>query len=117
MSSTTEERTVRRMISLPHPDGAWLELVFLLGLGGVFLANAAVAIVEPAAFEELVAASPAAGLMGDGAWVGPVVAVNDSVIGAAVIATHRIPRLRAPALAWAGIWLLIVTLMKATTIG
>lgn len=94
-----------------------LEFVFLLGLGGVFLANAAVAVVEPAGFRELVAACPIGGLMGNGAWVAPVVAVNDFLIGAAVIAAHRFQGLRAPVLAWAGVWLLIVTLMKLTTMG
>lgn len=94
-----------------------LEFVFLLGLGGVFLANAAVAVVEPAGFRELVAACPIGGLMGNGAWVAPVVAINDFLIGAAVIAAHRFQALRAPVLAWAGVWLLIVTLMKLTTMG
>jgi hypothetical protein len=96
---------------------ALLQLVFLLGLGGVFVANAAVAIVEPAGFTELVAASPVGALMGDGAWIAPVIAVNDAVIGTTVIAAHRVQALRAPVLAWAGVWLLIVTLMKLTTLG
>ena len=96
---------------------ALLQLVFLLGLGGVFVANAAVAIVEPAGFTALVAASPIGGLIGHGAWIAPVIAVNDAVIGTTVIAAHRVQALRAPVLAWAGVWLLIVTLMKVTTLG
>jgi hypothetical protein len=103
--------------SIATRNAAMLRLVFLLGLGGVFLANATVAVVEPAGFEQLVAACPLGGLMGDGAWVAPVIAVNDFLIGTAVIAAHRLQRLRAPVLAWAGLWLLIVTLMKFTTIG
>ncbi len=98
-------------------DAAMLQLVFLLGFGGLFLANAAVAVVEPAGFKELVAGSPIGGLVGDGAWIAPVIAVNDFFIGAAVIAAHRIQRLRAPVLAWAGVWLMLVTLMKLTTMG
>lgn len=98
-------------------NAAILEFVFLLGLGGVFLANAAVAVVEPAGFRELVAACPIGGLIGNGGWVAPVVAINDSLIGAAVIAAHRFQGLRAPVLAWAGVWLLIITLMKLTTMG
>ena len=94
-----------------------LESVFLLGLGGVFLANAVVAIVEPEGFRELVAACPIGGLMGGGAWVAPVIAVNDFLIGTAVIAADRFKRLRAPVLAWAGVWLLLVTLIKLTTVG
>jgi hypothetical protein len=99
------------------PRGGWLELVFLLGLGSVFLVNAAVALVEPAGFIELVAASPMGAVMGDGAWIAPLIAVNDLLIGSAVIAAHRFPILRAPVLAWAGVWLLIVTVLKITTMG
>jgi hypothetical protein len=102
---------------IPIPTTALLQLVFLLGLGGVFLANAAVAVFEPAAFMQLVADCPIGGLMGDGTWLGPVIAANDLLVGTAVIAAHRVQRLRAPVLAWAGAWLLIVTLMKLTTIG
>ena len=98
-------------------SGAWLELVFLLGLGSVFLVNAAVAIVEPAGFQELVAASPVGGLIGGAAWIAPLIAVNDFLIGTSIIAAYRIRMLRAPVLAWAGLWLLMVTVMKATTMG
>lgn len=98
-------------------SAAWLELVFLLGLAGVFLSNAAVAVVEPAGFREMVLASPMGGLIGDGAWIAPLIAVNDLLIGTAIIAAHRVASLRAPVLAWAGVWLLMVTVMKITTMG
>ncbi len=94
-----------------------LQSVFLLGLGGVFLANTVVAVIEPDGFKELVAACPFGGLMDNGAWIVPVIAINDFFIGSAVIAAHRVEGLRAPVLAWAGVWLLIVTLMKLTTVG
>ncbi len=103
------------MLRLVRP--AWLELVFLLGLGSVFLVNAAVAVVEPAGFRELVTSSPMGGLVGDGGWIAPVIAANDFFIGTAVIAAHRVQAVRAPVLAWAGVWLLIVTVMKITTMG
>jgi hypothetical protein len=98
-------------------NGSLLDVVFLLGLGGVFLSNAVVAIVEPEGFRTLVTASPFGGLFGDGSWIAPIVTINDLLIGVAVIAAHRVHGLRTPVLAWAGIWLLIVTLMKLTTIG
>src|SRR5919106_7075078 len=75
-------------------NGRMLELVFLVGLGGVFLANAAVALVEPDSFEELVGASFAGRLIGGGDWIGPVVAGNDVLTGVAIIAAHRIDRIR-----------------------
>ncbi len=96
---------------------ALLELVFLVGLGGVFLVNSMVAVVEPAGFVELVAASPMGVIVGEGAWIAPVIAVNDFLIGTAVIATYRLRALRAPVLAWAGMWLLLVTVLKLTTLG
>ncbi len=104
----------------PAPRGlraALLELVFLIGLGGVFLVNSMVAVVEPAGFVELVAASPMGVIVGEGAWIAPVIAVNDFLIGTAVIATYRLRALRAPVLAWAGMWLLLVTVLKLTTLG
>ena len=98
-------------------NGTVLEVVFLLGLGGVFLANAVVAVVEPEGFRQLVAASPLGVLVGDAGWVVPLIAVNDALTGTAVIAAHRVARMRSAVLAWAGVWLLVVTVMKLTTIG
>lgn len=98
-------------------DAKLLDLVFLVGLGGVFLANAAVAVIEPRAFTTLVAGSPLGRLIGGATWIAPIIAVNDVLIGSAVIAAHRFQRLRLPVLAWAGAWLMIVTLLKATTMG
>ena len=104
-------RPVRRI------DAKLLDLVFLVGLGGVFLANATVAVIEPRQFTALVADSALGTLIGDATWIAPIITVNDVLIGLAVIAAHRFQRLRLPVLAWAGVWLMIVTLVKATTIG
>jgi hypothetical protein len=98
-------------------DAPLLDLVFLLGLGGVFLANAAVAVLDPNVFTTLVADSPLGGVVGGAGWVAPIIAGNDFVVGAAVIAAHRFQRLRLPVLAWAGVWLMVVTMLKATTMG
>lgn len=96
-------------------DATLLDFVFLLGLGGVFLANAAVAVIQPQTFTTLVADSPLGRLIGDGTWVAPLITANDLLIGLAVIAVHRFKRLRLAVLAWAGVWLMIVTVLKATT--
>ena len=98
-------------------DAKLLDLVFLVGLGGVFLANATVAVIEPRQFTTLVADSALGTLIGDATWIAPIITVNDVLTGLAVIAAHRFQRLRLPVLAWAGVWLMIVTLLKATTIG
>ena len=97
--------------------GRALEFMFLVGLGGVFIANAVVALLEPESFEQLVAASPAGELLGHGAWLAPAIAANDGLTGAAVIVSHRLTRARPFVLAWAGLWLFVVTLMKLTTVG
>lgn len=98
-------------------DAKLLDLVFLVGLGGVFLANGAVAAIEPRTFTTLVADSPLGAFVGDATWIAPIITVNDVLVGSAVIAAHRFQRLRVPVLAWAGVWLMIVTLLKATTTG
>jgi hypothetical protein len=93
-----------------------LDGVFLLGLAGVFLANAAVAVLDPDGFTELVAQSPAGWLLGSAArdWIAPAIALNDLAIGIAVLSVARRQRWRSPALAWAGAWLLVVTLVKVS---
>lgn len=96
-------------------DATLLDFVFLLGLGGVFLSNAAVAVIQPQTFTTLVAESPLGRLIGDATWVAPFITANDLLIGLAVIAVHRFQRLRLAVLTWAGIWLMIVTVLKATT--
>lgn len=91
-----------------------MEVAFLLGISGVFLVNAAVAVVEPAGFVELVAHSPAAALLQTpaGPMIPAAIALNDFLIGAAVLAVLKLRALRGPVLAWAGAWLMLVTLLK-----
>ena len=95
-----------------------LDTVFMAGLAGVFLVNALIALIEPQGFVDLVAAGPFGGLAhGAGeALIGPGVAVNDLSIGVALVATHRERRLRAAVLAWAGLWLMLGTVMKLAAI-
>jgi len=96
--------------------GSLCESVFVLGLAAVFLANAAVAVVDPTAFTELVSASPIGHIV-SGGWVAPAIALNDLCIGVALLTVHRLRWLRPPVLAWAGLWLMLVTLIKLTTLG
>jgi hypothetical protein len=103
----------------PSSLARFLEMIFLVGLGGVFLANAAVAWVEPAGFTKLVHDS------GIGRWLRldhadgliPLIGINDLVVGAAVLgAIWSRPTPRRVVLAWAGLWLLAVTLLKLTAL-
>lgn len=97
---------------------ALCDAVLLVGLAAVFLANTVVAVVDPAAFTDLVVASPVGTLLGDDAdmWVAPAIAVNDLCVGVALLAVLRLRRLRPAVLAWAGAWLMLVTLVKLTTL-
>jgi hypothetical protein len=100
-------------------ERAVLDASLLVGLAGVFLVNAVVAVVDPVAFIDLVAQSPAAHLLETraGPLVGPAIAVNDFLIGTAMLAALKLRRLRSPALAWAGAWLMVVTVTKLFALG
>ncbi len=93
-----------------------LELLLIVGLAGVFMVNAMVALLEPSDFTGLVERS----LVGraipafSGQWVAGLIAVHDLTLGVALLATIWIPRARAFVLAWAGAWLLLVTFVKLT---
>ena len=75
----------------------WLEVVFLLGLAGVFLSNAVVAWLQPASFVKLAQDSRIGAWLGlgDVPWLAPVICVNDLVVGIGVLAAiwwARLPR-------------------------
>jgi hypothetical protein len=88
------------------------------GLAGVFLVNAIVAVLEPTDFTSLVERS----LIGraipamSGDWVAWAIAVHDLTIGVVLLATMRLARVRPFVLAWAGAWLLAVTVVKLTAL-
>ena len=111
----------------PPPPGApasanrrhWLEHLFLLGLAGVFLTNAAVAWMQPTSFVTLAQQSRVGAWLdlGGAPWLVPLIGVNDLLIGLAVLVgiwSRRVPtRL---VLAWAGVWLLAVAVLKLTAL-
>ena len=107
-------RPVRRLALRVQP----LELVLAAGLAGLFIVNAIVAVVEPSELTGLVERSIVGRLIPamNGRWVAWVIAVNDLTIGAALLATMWIPRIRPFVLAWAGAWLLAVALIKLTSL-
>jgi hypothetical protein len=51
-----------------------------------------------------------------GGWIAWVVALNDLTIGTALLASNWMPRARPFVLAWAGVWLLAVALIKLTSL-
>ena len=98
----------------------WLEVLFVVGLAGVFLVNAAVAVVSPSDFTDLIDKSSLAGTLhlAGSTWIAGAIFVHDVLIGLAVLATIWIPRrgIRLAILAWAGLWLLVVAVVKLTAL-
>jgi hypothetical protein len=96
-----------------------LELVFLLGLAAVFLVNAAVAAIQPSDFVSQVEESGVGRWLGltDAGWIAPVIFLNDLLVGLAVVcAIWARPSARAAILAWAGVWLFAVTVVKLSAL-
>ena len=102
----------------PRPQLHTLEFFLIAGLAGVFLVNALVAVFEPTDFTSLVGRSVVGRTvpsMGD-RWVAWVIAVHDLTIGISLVATLWVLRARPLVLAWSGVWLLAVALIKLTAL-
>jgi hypothetical protein len=99
-------------------DARWCTTALLGGLAGVFLVNALVAFLQPSDFTALVDHS----VLGRwfpmlmGRWLAWVIGINDLLLGTCLVASIRWSRSRPIVLAWAGVWLLAVTLVKMTSL-
>ena len=94
---------------------ALLNLTFRLGFAGVFLINSLTAWIEPAAFSALLNREPTA-LLTRAVGLEPLlalIAVNDLVLGGLILTG----RCKTYVLAWAGVWLLAVTVVKMVSLG
>jgi hypothetical protein len=96
----------------------WLELTFIVGFAGVFLVNGVTALVEPETFTKLVEGSAIGRWLGaDGwSWLGLSIAVNDLLLGLVLVIAAWRRRILRPVLAWAGLWLLAVTVIRLTAL-
>ncbi len=118
MTTTTQRVPVRTGRALVPFDRRWLDGALLAGLAGVFLVNALVAVLQPADFTGLVDRS----LFGrwlplfSGGWTAWAIGINDGVLGLCLLAAIWSHRMRASILAWAGVWLLVVTLIKVSSL-
>jgi hypothetical protein len=117
MTSTTGQRAAAPF-GWRRPSDRWVDAALLGGLAGVFLVNAVVAVLQPADFTGLVERS----LLGrwfpvmTGDWMAWAIGVNDGLIGLCLVAAIWARRLRPLVLAWAGLWLLVVTVIKMTSL-
>jgi hypothetical protein len=96
----------------------WFEVALLGGLAGVFVVNALVAWLQPSDFVDLVERSTVSDLapFAAGRWLAWVIGLNDLVLGVLLGAAIRHRRIRPPVLAWSGVWLLAVTVVKVTSL-
>jgi hypothetical protein len=103
---------VKRMYLKAFPSFP-LELLFRAGFAGVFLVNAALAILEPRGFETLMRNSFIGAFLGFNLtpWLW-LIAVNDALLGGLILSG----RWRSVVLAWSGAWLFAVTLLKVSSL-
>jgi hypothetical protein len=96
----------------------WFEVALLGGLAGVFLVNALVAWLQPSDFVDLVKRSTLADLapFDTGRWLVWVIGLNDLALGVLLVIAIRRRSIRPPVLAWSGVWLLAVTVVKVTSL-
>jgi uncharacterized membrane protein YphA (DoxX/SURF4 family) len=85
-----------------------LTLIFRIGFASVFLINAIIAVVDPGGFVKLMQGSLLGGFITDFSPFVWLIGLNDFVIGLLVLSG----RWRTWVLAWSGMWLLAVTLIK-----
>ena len=102
----------------PRRNERWFEVALLGGLAGVFIVNALVAWLQPSDFVDLVKRSTLSELapFDTGRWVAWVIGLNDLVLGVLLVRTIRHRSIRPPVLAWSGVWLLAVTVVKVTSL-
>lgn len=117
MLARTADRTSQARATATVQE-RWLELTFIVGFACVFVVNGVTALLEPASFTDLVADSAPGRWLGAGewGWVGPAIAVHDLVLGLLLLSGLRLRRLLVPLLAWSGVWLLGVAVVRVTAL-
>jgi hypothetical protein len=96
----------------------WYDVALHGGLAGVFIVNALIAWLQPSDFVGLVEHSALAGWspVEPGRWVAWAICVNDLALGILLVVTFRTRRPRAAVLAWSGVWLLAVSVIKVSAL-
>ena len=115
---TSKPRPPTRPFGRVQVDARWSNAALLGGLTGVFLVNALVAVLQPSDVTSLVEHSVLGRWfpMMRGDWLAWMIGINDLLVGLCLVASIRSPRARPIVLAWAGVWLLAVTLIKLTSL-
>jgi hypothetical protein len=105
-------------VGVLSPQRRALDGTLLAGLAGVFLVNAVVAVLQPSDFTGLIERSLAGRSVPllAGGWMTWAIAANDFVLGLCLTVSMWSRRARNAVLAWAGLWLLAVTVIKLTSL-
>ena len=117
MTSTIQQHAPAPVGAL-RAAGRYLDGALLAGLAGVFLVNALVALLQPSDFTGLVERS----LPGRwfpvvaGDWMAWAIGINDFLLGLCLVTAIWVRRARPVVLAWAGVWLLAVTIIKVSSL-
>jgi hypothetical protein len=93
-------------------QAVWLERLFRWGFAGVFLVNSAVAVLEPDSFIRLMRQSFLGLWVHDFDLMVRLIVVNDLLLGLFILSGLW----ARPVRAWAGLWLLAITLTKLSTL-
>ena len=95
-----------------------LDAALLAGLSGVFLVNAIVAALQPSDFTGLVERSLLGRLLPvfTGDWMAWAIGITDCALGVGLVVPIWSRRARPVPLAWAGVWLFAVTIIKVTSL-
>jgi hypothetical protein len=95
-------------------DPAVLMVIALVGMASVYLINGFIAIAQPGDFTTLVDASLITQWLGmdELDWITALIAVNDLALGVLLLAAIPLKRWRYVILAWSGMWLFAITMVK-----
>ena len=88
------------------------QLLFRLGFAGVFLVNALVALLDPSGFIKLMQGSFMGGFIHNFTPFIGLIALNDFVLGLLILSG----RWQNYVLAWSGLWLLAVSVIKLSSL-
>lgn len=105
-----EHRQMQASSHRPDVGAKALSWLFRIGFAGVFLVNAAIALLDPTSFIELMRSSFLETFVSNFTPLVWLIAANDLLLGTLLLWDRWSRYVRA----WAGIWLLVVTLVKVS---
>lgn len=112
LATRTSPGVMAARFSHQPPHQGMLGWLFRLGFAGVFLVNSLVAVVDPGGFIKLMQGSFMGFFIQDFAPLVWLIAANDLVLGMLILSG----RWQDYVLAWSGLWLLAIALVKISSL-